>query len=316
MQSSSCYENAIGQNLSYQKEAKPMSASFVSLSNIIIDDIVLHDGRTFMGVLGGAGIHALSGMRLWTKAELGLVASVGDDFERAHCQKFEQMGVSFEGIFFRKNQPTTRAWQIIEVDERRIEIMRADEIALPGYQPAIEEIPQSFLSARGYHLHLDDQLEMFPRLLDYLRENNPAATVLWEPTAPASKYDSAYLKKLLSLVSIFSPNLVEARLITGLSEEKEMIRYLFEHGAQCVALRMGSQGSCVYADADQGVKIPAIAKKVVDVTGAGNAYCGGFLVAIVQGLSLEEAGLRGAVSGSFEIEQFGVPASYDDNLMN
>ena len=292
-----------------------MATSYVTISNIIIDDIVLHDGRTFMGIMGGAGIHALSGMRFWTRDSLGLVASVGDDFDPKNITKLLQMGVNLDGIYFREGYSTARAWQIIEADERRIEIMRADDISLPGFQPSIDEIPESFLFANGFHLHLDDHLEMFPQLLLHLRHQNPDAVVIWEPTTPAGKFPPAQLEALLPLVSIFSPNLGEARLITGLQTQGEITQYLFDHGANIVALRMGSKGSFVSREASEGWKIPAIAKKVIDVTGAGNAYCGGLLVAVSQGLSLPEAGLRGAVSGSFEIEQFGVPDSFDEKML-
>src|SRR5262249_30927918 len=43
----------------------------------------------------------------------------------------------------------------------------------------------------------------------------------------------------------------------------------------------------------------------VDVTGAGNAYCGGFLVGLAETGDLGQAGRYGAVSASFALEQFG-----------
>ena len=46
---------------------------------------------------------------------------------------------------------------------------------------------------------------------------------------------------------------------------------------------------------------------IVDVTGAGNSYCGGFLTGLGDGLTPLEASLRGAVSASFALEQFGLP---------
>ncbi len=52
---------------------------------------------------------------------------------------------------------------------------------------------------------------------------------------------------------------------------------------------------------------PAVPATIVDVTGGGNAYIGGFLVGLGEGLGVVDAAARAAVSASFTLEQFGVP---------
>ena len=47
---------------------------------IIIDDIVFPDGRTTMGVLGGGGMYAVAGMRMWSE-DVGMLSHVGADFD-------------------------------------------------------------------------------------------------------------------------------------------------------------------------------------------------------------------------------------------
>ena len=84
-------------------------------------------------------------------------------------------------------------------------------------------------------------------------------------------------------------------------------------GAKIVAIRMGAQGSYLTTSDGGAWHIPAVAKKIVDVTGAGNAYCGGMLVGVANGIDLPEAALRASVSASFALEQFGVP-KFIDNL--
>ena len=59
-------------------------------------------------------------------------------------------------------------------------------------------------------------------------------------------------------------------------------------------------------------KLPAVPTNIVDVTGAGNAYCGGFTVGLGEGLDPLEAALQSVVSASFAIEQIGIPC-WDDS---
>jgi sugar/nucleoside kinase (ribokinase family) len=55
------------------------------------------------------------------------------------------------------------------------------------------------------------------------------------------------------------------------------------------------------------VRVPSVPTDVVDVTGAGNAYCGGFLVGYLETDDIATAAMYGAVSASFAVEQFGIP---------
>ena len=64
---------------------------YVAYSGLIIDDIVLPDGRTYFNTLGGSGTHALIGMRVWSD-RLGYFAAVGSDFGRDHRQQLERLG--------------------------------------------------------------------------------------------------------------------------------------------------------------------------------------------------------------------------------
>lgn len=71
-----------------------------------------------------------------------------------------------------------------------------------------------------------------------------------------------------------------------------------------VVVRAGRQGA--YA-AGHGW-VPAYHEQVTDVTGAGNAFCGGFCVGwTLSGGDPIEACLYGAVSASFTVEQVGLP---------
>src|SRR5262245_876167 len=86
---------------------------------IIIDDIVFPDGRTTMGALGGGGLYAAAGMRIWNR-DVGVIASVGADFDMARLA-----GLDLRTGGLRVNdRPTARAWQLFEANGRRTQIPR------------------------------------------------------------------------------------------------------------------------------------------------------------------------------------------------
>lgn len=53
--------------------------TLVLLGNLLVDDIVLADGRTLLGEPGGAVLHAALAASLWD-ARVGLVSVVGSDY--------------------------------------------------------------------------------------------------------------------------------------------------------------------------------------------------------------------------------------------
>jgi sugar/nucleoside kinase (ribokinase family) len=136
------------------------------------------------------------------------------------------------------------------------------------------------------------------------------ATVCVEPFRAAQRaLTPAELQGLLSAGHIFSPNLVEAHSLVGPGEPAELIGRMVQAGAGIIALRQGAFGALVHrADRDETWYIPAVSTPVVDPTGAGNAFCGGFLVGWVQTGDLRLAGLYGVVAASFLVEQVGLPS--------
>jgi sugar/nucleoside kinase (ribokinase family) len=76
------------------------------------------------------------------------------------------------------------------------------------------------------------------------------------------------------------------------------------------ALTRGAQGSVVVAGAETH-EVAARPTRVVDTTGAGDAYAAGFLAALTRGLPLPECGRWGAVAAAEVIAQFGARPQAD-----
>jgi sugar/nucleoside kinase (ribokinase family) len=119
---------------------------------------------------------------------------------------------------------------------------------------------------------------------------------------------AADVAHILSRLDAFLPSEMETRLFLGeaaadLWSAAEAFGAL---GARCVVLKLGARGQFVYdALGRRKWHVPAYPARVVDVTGAGDAYCGGFLVGLTQTGDPLEAALRGAVSASLVVEGIG-----------
>jgi ribokinase len=83
-------------------------------------------------------------------------------------------------------------------------------------------------------------------------------------------------------------------------------------GPGCVVLKLGAQGQFVYDPARRRRwHVPAYPARLVDVTGAGDSYCGGFLVGLHQTGDPLEAALRGCVTASLVVEGLGALYALD-----
>jgi sugar/nucleoside kinase (ribokinase family) len=274
--------------------------------SIIIDDLVFPDGRTVMGVLGGSGPQTAFGMKLWAE-QVGLVGGIGADFPLDALTWLHTMGIDLTGVRRYDQYPTLRAWQIFEGDGRRTQVWRSQGPAIPA-QLALRyvDLPLAYRHARGFHYGVHPEAPNLA-IAHELRQNGVFVGI--EPFKHADhRLGSDALWALVSAGQLFSPNLHEVETMIGPGEPLIQIQRLVEAGAQIVALRMGADGALVQrGDTGECWHIPALATQVVDPCGAGNAYCGAFLVGWVQTGDLRLAGLYGAVAASFLVEQIGLP---------
>ncbi|WP_218081416.1 carbohydrate kinase family protein [Anthocerotibacter panamensis] len=121
----------------------------------------------------------------------------------------------------------------------------------------------------------------------------------WQAVYPALPY-----------VDYFLPSLVEAQQITGLEQPREIAHALLAAGAQTIVIKMGADGAFVQWQGTQGL-VPAFAVgkkrslRVVDSTGAGDAFCAGFITALLSGYKVPTAVEWGNAAGAITITAIG-----------
>jgi ribokinase len=114
--------------------------------------------------------------------------------------------------------------------------------------------------------------------------------------------------RLLPSLHAFLPSEQEAVRLYGGTDVMAAAREFVAAGVAVCVIKLGEAG-CVVATGQLAWQIPTVAELCVDVTGAGDAFCGGLLAALAQGLDPEAAARYGTAAASFVVEQFGVPST-------
>ncbi|MGA2529899.1 MAG: sugar kinase [Acidimicrobiales bacterium] len=100
------------------------------------------------------------------------------------------------------------------------------------------------------------------------------------------------------------PNLDEAQLLTGAEEPEEIVTVLLEsYGV--VALKLGPAGALIASSDGRRIRVEAEPARIVDSTGAGDAFCAGFLAAWSKGADLEACALDAVKAAACVVGQLG-----------
>lgn len=107
--------------------------------------------------------------------------------------------------------------------------------------------------------------------------------------APAPAADPTAISQLLPLCDVITPNETEAHFLTGETQPEQQAAAMLELGAHAVVITLGSRGALIQSRGGQAVMVPAVPVRVVDTSGAGDAFNAALAVALIRGLNLSEA---------------------------
>ena len=273
----------------------------ICLGQFTIDDVVGWDGTVHIGCVGGDAVFSWFGAHLWLD-DVALVAPVGDNFPIAELRALKEAGEGLDGIV-QRGCPTIRNWVLHERDGRRTWVLRTDPSLDYELSPRYSDIPEAYRGARAFHIAAMDmgaQVE----LASLLKRDD--ALIALDPKEDYVPGDEGRFAELLRMVDVFLPSAVEARQLIGHSNFERAARELAAIGPAIVAIKLGADGAIVYDRLrDLQVHVAAYPAAFVDGTGAGDAFCGGFLAGLVCDLSALEAALRATVAASFAVEAVG-----------
>ncbi|CAG8691600.1 5015_t:CDS:1, partial [Racocetra fulgida] len=273
-------------------------------------------------------------MRLWFSPPesqcIAYALHTGYDFPISLQRRLFDLNISLTQIQH-SDLPSSRGLNTFKSINKRL-----FEYLTPLIKPKPANMPISYLNSKIFHI-IGYPIDVSRYITDILRLRDkqlPPPIFIWEPTpeCASGEYMQSWIEAM-KLVDIISPNHEEIAAVLGLISEDykknehllEMLRHMADkllehqigsHGKGCVIIRASRKG-CLVATKERKEIIPAYWEpledgnenpSVMDVTGAGNSFCGGLMVGLLKSnYDIFKATLYGIISASFTIEQIGVP---------
>lgn len=249
---------------------------------------------------GGSAANTIVGLaRLGMNT--GFVGKVADDREgRLLLDDFEKENVDTRGIVRAKRGRSGVVMGF--VDKKGERALYVD----PGVNDSIgmEDVSSDYVGrTKLFHLTSfvgEKSFETQKKVVERLPEN---AIVSFDPGMLYAKRGLPALRPIIRRSFLMFPNEVELKLLTG-KEYEEGANALIAEGAKVVAVKLGNRG-CFVTNGKKDHFVKPFSVKVVDTTGAGDAWNAGFLFGLLQNKSLKECGRLGNFVASRCIMEMG-----------
>ena len=276
------------------------------VGNLTIDDVVLPDGTTRMASVGGNSLYAALGARPWQRS-IGLVTRRGDDFPGDLTVELDALGIASAGIVAVPG-PTVRNWVVYEANGDRHWIYRTPRERSLEVAVQAGDLPGSWLSGQPapvFHV-AGMPIGAAEAVVEAVRRNAPTALITLDTHEDFVAGYRARLRALAARVDALLPSRSELADLVGYDDPLRALNDLIGLPTPIVVVKLGAEGVLVW-DRGRGV-LDAVAApdgEVVDVTGAGDAFCGGFAAGLSLGDAPVRAAQRGVVSAAYAVASFG-----------
>ncbi|KAF2681156.1 pfkB family kinase [Lentithecium fluviatile CBS 122367] len=306
----------------------PPYISCISLGMIIIDEIHMPNRPALIDVLGGSASFVTLGSRLFAKTpeRVGCLLVAGDDFPETVREEIESWGTTL-AMKKREGEKSTRGKLVYEDDTFGPKTFTYSGAPLRATPTDLLNTP--LLHAKAFHFFgtPEEVAAQKPELLQLRKDNGieERPFIVWEPLpASCTSINQQAFLSACKHVDVFSPNHLELSSIFSNPPEVEFDTDKLESYAQTIldsSMGTGGTGNIVIRAAEHGALsmsrtsrptwLPAYypkgAPEVVDTTGAGNAFLGGFIAGWQRTGDVRDAVGYGHVAASFAVEGIGLP---------
>ncbi|MFH0796537.1 MAG: PfkB family carbohydrate kinase [Candidatus Omnitrophota bacterium] len=274
------------------------------MSILVVGSVALDSVKTPFGeskeVLGGSAVYFSCAASIF--APVRILGVVGTDFPRKYVALLKRRGIDTAGLQVREGK-TFRWCGRYGAALKEARTVSVSLNVMDGFSP---RIPFRYQDSKYIFLaNIDPDTQM--KTLEQVK--TPVLVVcdtmnLWIETKRAD------LLNLLKRVDILLLNDEEARMLTGAKNLVDACNKILRLGPKAVVVKKGEHGAILATENRGFFLTPAYpTSKVVDPTGAGDSFGGGFLGHLASTENVSESNIRramvyGAVVASFTVEDF------------
>lgn len=273
--------------------------SLLVVGSVGLDDVETRAGKR-TSVLGGAASYFSVAASFLAKARM--VAVVGTDFPAEHSALFERHGVDLTGLERVKGE--TFRWSGVYAPDfstrttldTRLNVFSTFNPKLP---PGWSDSQQVFLA------NIDPELQL--AVLEQTRSPKFVACDTMNFWIGGEKRPA--LLRLLKRIDLLMLNDEEARQLSGEANLPAAARAIRAMGPRAVVIKRGDAGALLFHEAGVFAAPAFPIENVVDPTGAGDSFAGGFMgwlahTGATTPASIRTAMIMGSVLASFAVEDF------------
>jgi len=279
--------------------------SILAVGSVAFDTIATPSGRV-EDMLGGSATYFSLAASYFT--EVRIVAVVGDDFTADHERVLTGRGVDTRGIQRAKGKTFRWGGQYLDnLNEAKTDFTELN--VFESFQP---HIPAEYMDSLYLFLgNIHPSLQAAVRLeMDRVRLTGGDTMNFWITGSLKE------LTETLKLINVLLINDGEAKMLAGERSLPRAARKVLSMGPQALVIKHGEYGATIFfREGAFGIgshpfRAPALPLEVVDPTGAGDSFAGGFMGYIASQGQLNREVLKralfyGGVMGSFAVERFG-----------
>jgi len=272
--------------------------SVTVVGSIALDTVETPWGRHEEGLGGAATYFSIAAAHY---ADVHLVGVVGDDFPQRHVDLLASKGIGLEGLA-RIPGRTFRWTGRYHEDVNQRDTLDTQLNVFESFHP---ELPDA--AAQAGHLFLGN---IHPVLQSEVLDQSHAQFVALDTMDLWIRTTSDALRDVLRRVDAVIINDSEVRDLTGEPNVVKGAAAVTGLGPRIVVVKKGEHG-CMLFEGGRVFAIPAFPlREVVDPTGAGDSFAGGFMGYLARQDNTDAATLRAAVAhgsaaASFTCEAFG-----------